>query len=224
MSIQPICDLVHHLDEAIGHFLRGRSIGKMAHILAFFIHQEDDRRMIHRISIGAVFIHDLLKIHPVGLTHLFDLLAGTNQSNNIGMKIVDISGHQFTGIAFWIDGHEHGGDLLAALVPDNIKRTGNMLQFGGANIGAIGKTEINQHEFAKIILVGNWFAGVIGKLKRPPISAVPLTLTAGPLGLFCTNAKTAAPRTSSSPIKTKMAFLGISFYYLCVEGTTSLSS
>ena len=75
-------------------------------------------------------------------------------------EILDVVGHDLRRVALGIEGNKDGDDLLG-LGAELIESCRHHLELGGADVGAMGEAEKDEHVAAAEILIGDRLSGLI---------------------------------------------------------------
>jgi hypothetical protein len=107
---------------------------------------------VHEVKVYAVVDQIVLarrhilwraKVHPVRFAHVLDLVVCAREADKVWVELGQVFLEDLGGVARRVAGDEQGQDSARALGFHEIKHARHLVEFFGADIGAVRKAEID---------------------------------------------------------------------------------
>jgi hypothetical protein len=99
--------------------------------------------VIHQIVLSRLHTAWCTKVHPIRFASLLDLLVFARQANKIRMKLFQVLLEHWGGVTRRITRNHKWEEDFAALLGDFVVHQGHLVELVGADIGAVGESEID---------------------------------------------------------------------------------
>lgn len=111
----------------------------------YLTHQIEVDTVINQVVLARFNIPRRAEVDAVLFANILHLLVGASQTNDARVELLQIFAQHLGAITSRVTGNENGQEKLVILgdLPNLVDNLGHLIQFVGADIGAVGETEVD---------------------------------------------------------------------------------
>lgn len=101
--------------------------------------------MVDQVVLAGLNVIRSGKVHTVLLADILDLLVCSGQTDNVGVELLQVLAQDLRSVSGWVTGDEDRTHNILSIsrLADLVDDSCHLVEFIGANIGAVGEAEVD---------------------------------------------------------------------------------